>query len=99
MNKECEYKAELMVIREEFKQLQAEREQLKKSLDKYGQHLRNCELEKQPRLTSTDSHWKCTCGYSKARNCQMCNGIGYVVDEKIAAGFYTGHCPECGMKP
>ena len=75
------------------------------SLKKYGRHLRSCELFRQPRLTSTDSHYKCTCGFSEALGCDVCGGKGYVVNLDLSdyagrfladSGFLTGNCPECG---
>ena len=63
-------------------------------LSKYGRHLRSCELVQQP---FTDSHYECTCGFSEALDCEMCNRKGYVVNLKMTkGGFYTGYCFVCG---
>ena len=74
-------------------------EQLQANLEKYGRHLRSCELSKQPKFTSTDTRWKCTCGLSIAIGCDLCGSTGYLVGkERIYKGgfYYTGHCPKCG---
>lgn len=65
-------------------------------LKKYGHHLKDCELVRQPHLSSTDSHWVCTCGFSKAVGCRTCGETGYLDSVKLGNGFYTGVCPECG---
>ena len=66
-------------------------------LKKYGRHLKSCELVRMPVLSGTDDFWKCTCGFSTALGCKICNGEGYVVEKSLPeGGFYTGHCPECG---
>lgn len=69
----------------------------KETLRKYGRHLRSCELVEQPYSDTTDSYWSCTCGFSEALGCQLCEKKGYVVNLPIPkGGYYTGHCPECG---
>lgn len=68
-----------------------------KLLLKYGRHLRFCELSRQPDLSFANSQWSCTCGFSEAVNCKLCNKKGYVVNlPMLGGGFLTGHCPECG---
>ena len=79
-----------------YEQLQAENKDLKRNLQKYGRHLKSCELVKQPFLGSTERHWRCNCDFSKALNCGVCNQEGYVIELKIRGGYLTGHCPNCG---
>ncbi len=69
----------------------------KADLRKYGRHLRSCELVMQPYLGSTDSFWSCTCGFSEAFGCELCDKKGYVVNLPMPkGGFITGFCPDCG---
>ena len=69
----------------------------KENLLKYGKHLRFCELVRQPFTGRTDSHWSCTCGFSEALGCELCDKKGYVVNLKMPkGGFLTGNCPDCG---
>lgn len=68
----------------------------KEALRKYGRHLSSCELVKQPFSGRTDSYWSCTCGFSEALDCQLCEKKGYVVNLPVQNGYITGHCPECG---
>lgn len=65
---------------------------------KYGRHLRSCELVLQPFSGSTDSHWSCNCGFSKALDCGLCDSQGYVINLELSKGGYlTGFCPACGL--
>ena len=76
-------------------QLFADNKRLKEVLKQYGTHLKDCELVRQPFLCSTEGHWVCTCGYSKAVNCETCEGTGYLVGKEVMNSFHTGCCFDC----
>lgn len=87
------------ILQSKLAETEAENKQYGEALEKYGRHLRSCELSKQPKFTSTDTRWKCTCGLSIAIGCDLCGSTGYLVcKEGIYKGgfFYTGHCVRCG---
>lgn len=50
----------------EIGKLQAENKRLKEELEKYGQHLSDCELIRQPFLSAANSMWECDCGLKQA---------------------------------
>lgn len=68
----------------------------KSILLKYGRHLHSCELVKQSFSGNTDYYPSCTCGFSEAVDCALCNKKGFVVNLTMPNGsVFTGHCPDC----